>query len=193
MARSNSEGNSRTQGHGDLDCRRQAEKCAFGRFEIGAQDKDRRKFGSNEIQGSASGERIHTAQRGQLQSHPIQYNKLFAPVALLETIRAILAITATSDWEVDCIDVVQAYLNSNLHHDIYMKPPKGANVPAVKVYKLQKGLYGLKQSGREWNLELDKFLRTIQFLKLECAPCVYVRGQGDTITVITTYCTSMTF
>jgi hypothetical protein len=67
----------------------------------------------------------------------------------MEVIRGILAIGTTYDWEIDSVDITQAYLNSSLKHDVYLKPPDGVPTPPGKVYKLLKGLYGLKQSGRE--------------------------------------------
>lgn len=125
--------------------------------------------------------------RGFTQRYGVDFEEIFAPVAPLETIRSVLAIATVNDWEIDSIDVVQAYLNSKLHHDVYLKPPEGLSVPEGKVYKLVKGLYGLKQSGREWNKELDKFLRSVGFFCLSCAPCLYTRGKGDNFAIITTY------
>ncbi|KAJ1602259.1 hypothetical protein NDA14_003470 [Ustilago hordei] len=61
--------------------------------------------------------------------------------------RGVLVIAAVWGWEVDMIDVKQAYLNSSLHHDVYLKPPIRMKVQPGKVLKLVKGLYGLKQSG----------------------------------------------
>ncbi|KAJ1591242.1 hypothetical protein NDA11_007505 [Ustilago hordei] len=80
-----------------------------------------------------------------------------------------------------------AYLNSTLNHVIYMKPPEGAKVPTGKAYRVIKGLYGLKQSGREWNMEFDKFLRRSNFHRLDCAPCIYTRGEGDNFAIVVIY------
>ena len=91
----------------------------------------------------------------------------------------------------DSIDVKQAYLNSTIHHDVYLKPPVGIEIPPGKVLKVVKGLYGLKQSGREWNIELDSHLRTIGFHCMPSAPCLYSRGTGDKITIITAYVDDM--
>ncbi|SNX81731.1 related to retrotransposon protein [Melanopsichium pennsylvanicum] len=129
--------------------------------------------------------------RGFTQQQGIDYDEIFAPVAPMEAIRAVLAIAAFNDWEIDCIDVVQAYLNSELHHEVYLKPPQITQVPEGKVYKLKKGLYGLKQSGREWNKILDQHSKDIGFKGLPCAPCIYLKGQGDKMVIITTYVDDM--
>ncbi|KAJ1025410.1 hypothetical protein NDA13_004222 [Ustilago tritici] len=80
-----------------------------------------------------------------------------------------------------------AYLNSMLKHVIYMKPPEGAKVPAGKAYQVVKGLYGLKQSGWEWNMEFDKFLWCSNFHRFDCAPCIYTRGKGDNFAIVIIY------
>ncbi|KAJ1587194.1 hypothetical protein NDA12_006793 [Ustilago hordei] len=77
----------------------------------------------------------------------IDYTEIFAPMAPIQSIRRVLAIAAIWGWEVDLIDVKQAYLNSSLHYDVYLKLPVGTKVLPGKVLKLMKGLYGLKQSG----------------------------------------------
>lgn len=129
--------------------------------------------------------------QGFSQKEGVDFEEIFAPVAPIDTIRCLLAVAAVKDWEVDSVDVVQAYLNSTLHHDVYLKPPDGSKVPPDKVYKLVKGLYGLKQSGREWNVELDRHLRRLGFMGLSSAPCVYVKGKDDQMVVITAYVDDM--
>ncbi|KAJ1580951.1 hypothetical protein NDA15_001382 [Ustilago hordei] len=79
--------------------------------------------------------------QGFMQREGIDYMEIFAPVAPIQLIRGVLVIAAMQDWEVDSIDVKQAYLNSSLHHDVYLKPPIGTKVPPGKVLKLMKGLY----------------------------------------------------
>ncbi|SOV03879.1 uncharacterized protein UDID_19349 [Ustilago sp. UG-2017a] len=74
---------------------------------------------------------------------------------------------------------------------IFLKPPLGMKVPPGKALKLMKGLYGLKQSGREWNMELDSHLRKIGFYCMPSAPCLYSRGTGDSMTIITAYVDDM--
>ncbi|CCF49741.1 hypothetical protein NDA11_001539 [Ustilago hordei] len=91
----------------------------------------------------------------------------------------------------DSVDVKQAYLNLNLHHNIYLKPPIGTKVPPGKVFKLKKGSYGLKQSGQEWNTEMDSHLWRMGFHCMPSTPCLYTRGTGNGITVITAYVNDM--
>ncbi|KAJ1023353.1 hypothetical protein NDA18_004877 [Ustilago nuda] len=80
-----------------------------------------------------------------------------------------------------------AYLNSTLKEAIYMKPPEGAGVAPGQVYKVVKGLYGLKQSRREWNQKFDRSLQHMGFFQVECAPCIYTKGQGEDMAIVVIY------
>ncbi|SOV07209.1 uncharacterized protein UDID_18746 [Ustilago sp. UG-2017a] len=129
--------------------------------------------------------------RGFTQREGIDFEETFAPVAPLSAIRALLSLAVERNWEVHQLDITMAYLNSTLNHVIYMKPPEGAKVPKGKAYRVIKGLYGLKQSGREWNMEFDKFLRCSNFHRLDCAPCIYTRGEGDNFAIVVIYVDGM--
>ncbi len=63
------------------------------------------------------------------------------------------------------MDIKSAYLNGVLSEDIYMMQPKGYEEKGseMKVAKLQKGLYGLKQAGWEWYATLHDFLVQLGF------------------------------
>ncbi|KAJ1579283.1 hypothetical protein NDA11_002611 [Ustilago hordei] len=104
-----------------------------------------------------------------------------------EAMNAILALAVQNDWEVHALDITMAYLNSRLKEAIYMKPLEGSGVAPRQVYKVVKGLYGLKQSGREWNQEFDRSLRHMGFFQVECAPCIYTKGQGEDMAIVVIY------
>jgi len=52
------------------------------------------------------------------------------------------------------MDVITAFLNGKLEEEIYMEQPDGYIQPGQEhlICKLQKSLYGLKQSSRRWNM-----------------------------------------
>jgi hypothetical protein len=58
-----------------------------------------------------------------------------------------------------------------------MKQPESFEDGTKHVCKLKKTLYGLKQSGCEWNKELDRHLKTKGFGNTQSDPCAYVRHQ----------------
>jgi hypothetical protein len=89
---------------------------------------------------------------------------------------------ATLDYEIHTIDVITAFLHSDLKEEIYIRVPDG--YPDVKnlretgmVLRLLKCLYGLKQSNMEWNDELDRFLKSLGFISCNTEACVYIHPQ----------------
>jgi hypothetical protein len=53
--------------------------------------------------------------------------------------------------------------------------------------KLHKSLYGLKQSPRAWNQKLDVILKSIEFMKSEADPSVYIAQVRDAKCFIVVY------
>lgn len=82
----------------------------------------------------------------------------YAPVMRLESFHVILALAAQLDMEIHQVDVVGAYLNSNLEESIYMKQPPGFSDDTTRVLLLLKAIYGLKQAGCAWNTRLNSIL-----------------------------------
>lgn len=68
-----------------------------------------------------------------------------------------LAIAAIWDLEICQLDIKRAYLNGDLQEEIYVTT-KGFDDRSRHVCQLYKTLYGLKQSGQEWNCKLNKLL-----------------------------------
>src|SRR4028119_313598 len=67
-----------------------------------------------------------------------------------------LFVLALKDcWAIEQVDIVAAYLISELKHDVYLKDK---NITGNKVWKLKKALYGLKQSGHKWNQDMISIL-----------------------------------
>ena len=72
------------------------------------------------------------------QINGIDYDETFSPIAMLKSIRILLAISAYYDYEIWQMDVKTAFLNGNLLEDVYMTQSKGFVSPenSRKVYKL---------------------------------------------------------
>jgi hypothetical protein len=81
------------------------------------------------------------------------------------------------------MDVVTAYLYGSLDNDTYMKIPKGYRMPqaynsksrSMYSIKLQRSLYGLKQSGRMWYNRLSEYLLKEGFENNQICPCVFIK------------------
>ena len=72
------------------------------------------------------------------------------------------------------MDVVTAYLYGPLDSEICMKVPEETKRNIYSV-KLQRSLYGLKQSGRMWYNRLSEFLVQKGFIKNDDCPYVFIK------------------
>ena len=63
--------------------------------------------------------------KGYRQIHGIDYDETFSPVAMVKSIRILLAIAAYYDYEIWQMDVKTAFLNGKLTEDVYMTQPEG--------------------------------------------------------------------
>lgn len=96
--------------------------------------------------------------KGCAQRQCYDYNETYAPVCRLTTVRTLLPIINENNLFATQLDVKNASLHGNLREEVYMKQPPGFETEHDLVYKLNKTLYGLKQSPREWTLHLTVLL-----------------------------------
>ena len=85
--------------------------------------------------------------KGFRQVQGVDYDETFSPVAMLKSVRIMLAIAAFYDYEIWQMDVKTAFLNGFHKEELYMMQPEGFVDPngAKKVCKLQRSIYGLVQ------------------------------------------------
>ena len=127
--------------------------------------------------------------QGFSQEAGVDYNEVFAPVARYKSIRSVLAIANQYDLEAHQMDVVSAFLNGELEDEIFMKQPEGFvdSRSPWKVCKLKRSLYGLKQSARCWNLMMDDYLKSSNFIQSTADQCIYYRKDiigGEEVIII---------
>ncbi|THH13989.1 hypothetical protein EW146_g6290 [Bondarzewia mesenterica] len=124
--------------------------------------------------------------QGFTQVPGIDYTDTFVPIAKLDSIRVLLAIAARNDWEVHQMDVKNAYLNGHLEEDIFMEQPPGFIAPgaALKVCRLFKTIYGLKQSGRCWYQRLCEAFVKLGFTRCSVDHGVFYKHVAKDILVI---------
>ena len=85
-----------------------------------------------------------------LRKKGIDYDETFSPVAMLKSIRILLAIACHYDYEIWQMDIKTAFFNRELDETIYMTQPDEyiAEGQEHMVCKLKKSIYGLKQASR---------------------------------------------
>jgi len=145
--------------------------------------------------GQISRYKARLVAQGFSQIEGLDYTETFAPVAKYDTTRALLSMVAKYDLELDQMDVKTAFLNGDLDEDIYMKQPPGFEDQEYPdwVWKLLKAIYGLKQSGRQWNKTLDEFLRKegFSFVRSEADYSLYVLRKDDKVIWLLVYVDDM--
>ncbi len=104
----------------------------------------------------------------------------FAPVARWDSIRSILCIAAMNNFELRHVDVKSAYLNAPLEEEIYLVAPEGCT---SKYWRLKKGLYGLRQAGRQWYIHLHEAYSSLGFTRCESDWSVYIRKTASALTI----------
>jgi hypothetical protein len=125
--------------------------------------------------------------RGDQAKEGIDYNETFSSVVRWESIRIYLALTVLLGLIPLQLDVDTAYLYADLEEVIYANPPDGVELPPGKCYRVKKSLYGLPQSGRNWNILLDSVLSGWEFVRLDEDRCLYFRSVDGIITLLFIY------
>ena len=82
----------------------------------------------------------------------LDYGETFAPVAHLEAIRIMLALTAYKGFKLYQMDVKSAFLYGFIDEEVYVKQPPGFEDAKHlnRVYKLSKALYELRNFSPSW-------------------------------------------
>ena len=117
----------------------------------------------------------------------------YAPVCRLQSIRMVLAIAAEKNWEVIQVDINTAFLYASFEEEekvlVQMAPGFAQFTKDGVRYlmDLQKSLYGLAQSPRNWWNTIDPKLIEIRFVPLKSDSCVYIYQHKDTTVIITLY------
>jgi hypothetical protein len=88
------------------------------------------------------------------------------------------------------MDIKTPFLNGDLEHVIYMRPPGGcADYGKERViWKLERSLYGLKQASRAWYEKVKEEFRKLGFLRCDSDHAVFVyHGKGKIFCIIVLY------
>ena len=133
--------------------------------------------------------------KGYAHKYCVAYDETFAPVARMDTIRAVLSISAQNQWHVYQMDVKYVFLNGILEEEVYVDQPPGYTVKGHedKVYKLKKALYGLKQAPRAWYSRIDSDLINNGFNRSSNEPTLYVKTEQGKILMVCLYVDDMIY
>ncbi|KAI5334816.1 hypothetical protein L3X38_024949 [Prunus dulcis] len=111
----------------------------------------------------------------------MDYVETFSPMVNHSTIRLILAITTHFGWSILQLDVQIAFLHGSLIEEVYMKQPAGfldSQYP-THVCKLNRSLYGLKQTPRAWFQCFSTHLEHLGFIASKADSFLFMYFHGS--------------
>ncbi|KAJ9529514.1 hypothetical protein QJQ45_013867 [Haematococcus lacustris] len=125
--------------------------------------------------------------KGFLQREGIDFHELHAPVSKHATVRALLAVAAAEDMELEHLDVKTAFLNGRLEEVIYMHQPAGYEDGSGRVCRLHRALYGLRQAPRAWHARLKEELEQLGFTASAADSCLFTMMRGSSKVLLAVY------
>ena len=63
--------------------------------------------------------KVRLIAKGYKQKQGVNFDETFSPVAMLKSIRILLVMTTYHDYEIWQMNIKIAFLNENLHEDVY--------------------------------------------------------------------------
>ena len=133
--------------------------------------------------------------QGFSQRPDIDYYETYAPVIDAITFRYLISLATHEKLDMCLMDVVVANLYGSIDNDVYMKISEGFKMSEAynsnpqKVYsiKLQRFLYGLKQSGCMWYNRLKEYLLREGYNNDLICPCVFIKKLEYDFVIIVVY------
>jgi len=135
--------------------------------------------------------KVRMVARGDRQTADT-YDVTHSPVVRTTTLRFIIAVAAIYDLDVYQTDVNTAYLNAPIDFDIYFIAPDCFPNPGAYL-RAKKAIYGLKQAGVCWYMELEEKLIDMGFQRTIFDYCVWGTVRGDSPILIATYVDDLLF
>ena len=133
--------------------------------------------------------------QGFSQRHGIDYEETYSPVMEATTFSYLIYLAVSEGLDMRMMDVVTTYLYGSIDTNVYMKIPKGFKLPKVMNSKprsmysirLQRSLYGLKQSDRIWCNRLSQYLLKEGYVNNSIYPCVFIKKAATGFAIIAVY------
>jgi hypothetical protein len=130
--------------------------------------------------------------KGCSQRPGVDFTDTFSPVAKLTAVRLILSLGVLLNFIFKQYDVQNAFPNAKLSDvEIYMISPVELQLDDNIFLKLNRALYGLKQSSREWNKLITNTLKNIGFHQLISESCIFSYNSNGMRLILALYVDDM--
>ena len=133
--------------------------------------------------------------QGFLQKPKTDYEFTYSLVVDAITFCYLISFVVHEKIDIHLMDIVTAYLYGSLDNDVNMKISKGFKMPEAynskswELYsiKLQRSLYGLKQSEQMWYNLPSVYLLKEGYKNEHICPCVFIKKANSRFTIIVIY------
>ncbi|CAB1104669.1 unnamed protein product [Ectocarpus sp. CCAP 1310/34] len=119
--------------------------------------------------------------KGFKQKHGVDYLETFSPTANAASIRLLVALACKYNLELLHFDIDQAFVQSELDHEVFIKLPPDCESMSGKLVRLDKSLCGLRQASKTFQKRLVSDLNKIGFEQSLSDPCVLRFIMGDEV------------
>lgn len=140
------------------------------------------------LDGTVEKFKARLVAKGYKQRENVDFFDTYSPVSRI-AIRVLMVVAAIHNLEVHQMDVKTAFLNGDLDEEIYLDQPEGIVVAGQehKVCKLNKSIYGLRQSSKKWHDKFDGLVISNGYRINESDKCIYYRYVNNVCTIICLY------
>jgi Reverse transcriptase (RNA-dependent DNA polymerase) len=107
----------------------------------------------------------------------------------VHSVRILFSIAVNQNWTLYQVDVRNVFLQGTLDEEVYMMLPPGHENEgdATIICKLNKSIYGLKQSPRAWYKKLSSYLISYNFQISSADHSLFSKRSDNWIIVILVY------
>ena len=120
---------------------------------------------------------------------------MYSPVIDATTFCYLIYLAVSKGLDMRLMDVVTVYFYGSIDTNVYMKIPEGFKLPdamnskprSMYSIKLQRSLYGLKQSGRMWYNRLSQYLLKEGYVNNSICLCVFIKKVAIGFAIIAIY------
>jgi hypothetical protein len=134
--------------------------------------------------GTPVGYKARLVVKGYSQIQGIDFDKVFAPVTRLGSLRMLAALSTIYGRDLHQVDITQAYIIADFDKEMYVKDPTQLS---DQVRRLLKALYGTKQAGRLWHKHLSRILKEYGFETFDKEPSIHRFVSDDGFVIIVVY------